>query len=78
MDEKMKEVMKGIYENLTDEQKEKAKQCKTTDELMTLAGEWGIELPDEALDAVSGGCSSSCSDCGEDCGSYFFICPIDK
>ena len=62
MDEKMKEVIKGIYENLTDEQKEKAKQCKTMDELMTLAGEWGIELPDEALDAVSGGCGS-CGDC---------------
>ena len=78
MDEKMKELIKGIYGHLTDEQKEKAKACKTMDELMTLAGEWGIELPDEALDAVSGGCSSSCSDCGEDCGSYFFICPIDK
>ena len=62
MDEKMKEVMKGIYDNLTDEQKEKAKACKTMDELMTLAGEWGIELPDEALDAVSGGCDS-CGDC---------------
>ena len=78
MDEKMKEVMKGIFDNLTEEQKEKAKACKTMDELMTLAGEWGLEIPDEALDAVSGGCSSSCSDCGEDCGSYFFVCPIDK
>ena len=56
MDEKMKEAMKGIYEHLTDEQKEKAKACKNMDELMKLAGEWGVELPDEALDAVSGGC----------------------
>ena len=56
MDEKMNEVMKGIYENLTDEQKVKVKACKTMDEMMALAGEWGVELPDEALDAVAGGC----------------------
>ena len=56
MDEKMQEILKGIFDNLTDEQKEKAKACKNQDELMKLAGEWGIELPDEALDAVSGGC----------------------
>ena len=55
MDEKMKEALKGIYENLTEEQKEKAKACKSMDELMTLAGEWGVELPDEMLDAVGGG-----------------------
>ena len=55
MDEKMKEAMKDIYENLTDEQKEKAKACKNSDELMKLAGEWGIELPDEVLGAIAGG-----------------------
>ena len=65
MDNKMKEIMDSIYENLTDEQKEKAKQCKTMDELIALAGEWGIELPDEVLDAVSGGCSA-CYDCPDD------------
>ena len=55
MEEKMKEAMKEIYDNLTDEQKEKAKSCKDLGELMELAGEWGIELPDELVD-VSGGC----------------------
>ena len=55
MDEKMKEVMKGIYENLTDEQKEKAKACKTSDELMKLLGEWDIELPDDLTSIVTGG-----------------------
>ena len=72
MDEKMKAIMDSVYENLTDEQKEKAKQCKTSDELMALAGEWGIELPDEALDHVNGGCGES--DCSHDpywtCESY--------
>ena len=51
----MKEVLKGVFENLTDEQKEKAKACKDMDEFMKLAGEWGIELPDEVADAVAGG-----------------------
>ena len=55
----LNEVMRGIFDNLTDEQKEKAKACKNMDELMKLAGEWGVELPDEALDAVSGGCDST-------------------
>ena len=52
---KIAEVLKGIYDSLTDEQKEKAKKCKTMDELLKLAGEEGIELPDEVLDAAAGG-----------------------
>lgn len=56
MDEKMEEVLKGIYNSLTDEQKQMAKACKTVEELAALAGREGIELPDEALDAVAGGC----------------------
>ena len=60
MDEKkMEEAMKGVFDKLTDEQKEQAKSCKTMDELMKLAGEWGIELPDELADAVAGGWSKS-------------------
>ena len=55
MDEKTKETLKGIYENLTEEQKAKAKACKTMDEMMELAGEWGIELPDDMIDIVGGG-----------------------
>ena len=55
MDPKLKEALKGIYDSLTDEQKEKTKACKTMDEMMALAGEWGIELPDDVLDAVAGG-----------------------
>ena len=55
MDEKRKKTLEGIYANLSDEQKKKAKECKTMDELMALAGEWGIELPDEILGAVAGG-----------------------
>ena len=55
MDEKKKEFIIGIYENMTEEQKEKAKACKTMGEFMELAEKEGIELPDEMVDAVAGG-----------------------
>ena len=73
INERMKELTERIYENLTDEQKEKAKQCKTMDELMAFAGQEGVELPDEALDHVSGGCESQCSedDMSVQCGHVY-------
>ena len=54
-DPKAIQALKEIYGSLTDEQKEKAKKCKTTDELLKLAAEEGVELPDELLDAAAGG-----------------------
>ena len=60
MDEnKMKAALKGIYDNLTDEQKAKAKACKSEQELLDFAGEVGIELPDDLAEAVSGGSMQS-------------------
>ena len=53
--EKLNELLSGIYESLTEEQKEKVKACQTPEELIALAGKEGIELPDEVLDAVAGG-----------------------
>ena len=55
MDEKMNAALKGIFDSLTDEQKAKAKACKSMDELTALAAKEGIELPDEMLDAVAAG-----------------------
>ena len=55
MDEKMKNVIAGILNNLTDEQKKKATACKSLDELTACLGELGVALPDELLDAVAGG-----------------------
>lgn len=49
------QALKAIYDSLTDEQKERAKACKTTDELVKLAGEEGIELSDEMIEAAAGG-----------------------
>ena len=55
MDEKMEKALKELFEKLTDEQKEKAKECKTPEELMDFFGKEGLELPDELLDSVAGG-----------------------
>ena len=64
MDEKLNAALKGIYDSLTDEQKEKAKACKTMDELMALADKEGFELSDELLEAVAGGLPCPhCSHC---------------
>ena len=52
---KLNELLRGVWDSLTEEQKEMAKVCKTPEELMNLAGKEGIELPGEALDAVAGG-----------------------
>lgn len=51
----LNEALKGMWDSLTDEQREKAKQCQSMDELTALAGSMGVELPDELLDSVAGG-----------------------
>ena len=48
-------MLEGLWDSLTDEQKATVKECKTVDELVELAGKELIDLPDETLDAVSGG-----------------------
>lgn len=57
--------------DLTPEQMEKAKACKTPEELISLAKAEGVELSDEQLEAMSGGsdwyCASVCpSNCNFD------------
>ncbi len=56
MDEKeLKELLEKAIASLTEEQKEKAKACKTAKELLDFLAEAGVELPDEVLDKVAGG-----------------------
>ena len=56
MDEnKMNEALEQVLENLTDEQKEQVKACKSADDLMKLLDEWNVELTDTELDQVAGG-----------------------
>lgn len=60
-------------DNLTDEQKAKARECKTPEEMLALAREEGYELSDQELEAVSGGWG--CSDyCTEKC--YEALCGL--
>ncbi len=76
----LNEALKGMWEHLTDEQRERAKECKSMDELMQLAGRIGVELPDEMLDTAAGGngyyavksslSSANCPKCGRMIDSY--------
>ena len=52
--------MADYREQITPEQMEKARACKTTDELIELAKSEGIELNEEQLEALSGGSWVSC------------------
>ena len=67
------------FEDLTPEQKEKARACKTPEEILALAKAEGYELTDEELEGISGGWC-----CPEDCNNYrcyskdcpnFMVCP---
>ena len=46
---------KEMYENLSEDLKAKVANCKTGEELVSLAEKEGIELTDEQVDAISGG-----------------------
>lgn len=43
------------FEELTEDQKARARACKSPEELLELAKSEGVELSEEELDAVSGG-----------------------
>ena len=52
------------YNELTPEQQDKARACKTPEELLALAQDEGVQLSDDDLEAVAGGVSWDCiSDC---------------
>ena len=53
--------MKDFYSKLSDEQKQKLKECKNQEELLKLSEDFGLELPDEALDGICGGFPYSCA-----------------
>lgn len=43
------------FDELTEEQKARARACKTTEELLALAKEEGYELSEDELEAIAGG-----------------------
>ena len=51
----LNKALEGIWDSLTDEQKAKAKECRSMDELASLAGKAGVKLPNEMLESVAGG-----------------------
>lgn len=60
-----KELLKGLSED----QISKIKSCKSTIEILEVAKQEGIELTEEQLEAVSGGCGTftadeKCPKCG--------------
>ena len=63
-----KTMKKELLKGLTPEQIEKARSCKSSEELLALAKNEGIELSEEQLQAVSGGCGEpvvrTCPSCG--------------
>lgn len=58
------------FNDLTEEQKAKARACKSADELIELAEAEGVKLTDEQLEAISGGGVWGCdeNECEAKCG----------
>ena len=54
-------MKKELLEGLNEEQIAKVKECKNSEELLKLAKNEGIELNDEQLTAINGGCYNSSS-----------------
>lgn len=49
------------FDEISNETREKLKECKTSEEIVELAQSEGIDLSEEELEAISGG-SWKCSD----------------
>lgn len=62
------------FKDLTPELRDKARKCKTPQELLELAKEEGYELSDEDLEAISGGVNWTlwCSD-----RTCYQVCSVD-
>ena len=53
--------------SLSPELQEKARGCKSTEELFSLAQQEGVALPDETMAAIAGGDSQEVGDCNPPC-----------
>ena len=74
----MNEKVNALLNGLSPELQERAKDIKTQEELMEFLSDNDVELPEDALEAVSGGCEcekdypagtvfpKACPDCGGD------------
>ncbi len=62
-EEPMNEAIRKFIDNMTEEQKELARKCKTPEEFLKLAEDEMIELSDEQLDMVAGGAWNTVHEC---------------
>ena len=53
--------LEEYIKDLSPELQEKARACKTKDELLQLAADEDMEIPDDALEMVAGGCGHECN-----------------
>ncbi len=69
-----KESLERIFAQLSEEQKEKFRNCKNMDEIIKLASEENFELSEEQLDYIAGagaGNGCGCGDCyGDGCNRW--------
>ena len=72
----MNERINELIKDLPPELREKAKECKTLAELNDLAADNDIELPEDALENVSGGYCNKDIPCPK-CGTRPVIVDID-
>ena len=56
-------MKKELLEGLTEEQIAKAEACTSTEDILKVAKEEGVELNEEQLEAVSGGCTRGGLEC---------------
>ena len=54
-----REELEKYISELSPEMQEKARQCKTMEELQAMLAENDVELSEDALEAVAGGCSAA-------------------
>ena len=65
-------MREDLLKGLTEEQKEMARNCGSAEELLSIAKREGIELSDEQLNAVTGGCTMNAAPACPNCGCTEF------
>jgi len=81
----MNENFEKYIEGLSPELQEKARACKTKEELSAFIADNDLELPEDALELVSGGCGTStpkkqpyCKYCGTKADEIVSVAPTPR
>ena len=62
-------MRKDLLKGFTEEQIRKAMECSNTEELLSLAKKEGVQLTEEQLNLVTGGCGAAVRPACPKCGS---------